>query len=221
MASAVNGRNGPPTPSQPGTPITDDAANGKPAQQSDEDIPPLTHIMPTIFIPLTENLLEPIEPTKDRVERLERMVASLDANERRVRDNIAWTYEREARRHVAAVKETGALSTSDQPRLMGWEEADGHIARMAAKPNPSLNYHLPPEKIAEFKAYDQSRIDVVLPDDLNPHERTSREVLLIANRGVRDLEGYSNYHIKGIKDRLNASLEHEKQAYASFDRPRS
>lgn len=221
MASSFNGRTGSSAPVQPIAPMTVDTTDVKSEHQSEEDIPPLTHIIGTICVPLTEDLLEPIEPAKDRVERLERMVASLDATEKKVRDNIIWTYEREARRHVTAVKKTGALSAPHQPKSMSWEEAEAHVANMAVPAKPNMSYHLPPEKIAEFKAYDQSRPDVPLPDDLGPHERTSREVLTIANRGVRDMEGYSNYHIKGIRDRLNASLEREKQAVASFDRPRS
>lgn len=200
--------------------MTVDSAHGQAEQQSDEDIPPLTHAIATIFVPLTEDLLEPIEPAKDKVERLEQMVASLDANEKKVRDNIVWTYEREARRHLAAVKSTGALSTPHQPELMSWEEAEKHIRNMEAPANPSMVYHLPPEKIAEFKAYDHARPNVPFPDHLGPHGRASREIVLIANREVGDLESYSNYHIKDIRDRLNVSLEREKRASASFDRPR-
>lgn len=222
MKSAVNRRDGSPTPAKPNAPMTLDPANGMHAQQeSQEEIPPLTHIIPTIFVPLTEDLLQPIEPAKDRVERMERMVASLDASEKKVRNNISWTYEREARRHVAAVMRTGALSSPHEPTSMSWEEAEAHVANMLAPANPSLTYHLPPEKIAEFKAYDQSRTDMSLPDTLTPQERISQEVLIIANRGVRDMEAYSNIHVKSIRDRLNASLEKEKRAVESFDKPRS
>lgn len=222
MTSSVNNRNGPPNPAQPDAAMALDPANGEHAKQhSEEDIAPLTHIIPTIFVPLTENLLEPIEPAKDRVERLERMVVSLDAHEKNVRSNIAWTYEREARRHVGEVKRSGVLSSPHEPKLMSWEEAEAHVANMSVPANPSMTYHLSPEKIAEFKAYDQSRADLSLPDHLGPHERTSQEVLVIANRGVRDMEAYSNIHIKGIRDRLNASLEKEKRAVASFDKQRS
>ncbi|ROW06409.1 hypothetical protein VMCG_04405 [Cytospora schulzeri] len=222
MASAVNGRDGPSTPAQPDAPMAIDPTNGKHAQQEpEEDIPPLTHIIPTIFVPLTEDLLQPIEPAKDRVERMERMVASLDASEKKVRNNIAWTYEREARRHVAAMKKTGAFASPHEPTLMSWEEAEAHVANMSVPANPSITYHLPPEKIAEFKAYDQSRADMSLPDNSAPYERISQEVLIIGNRGVTDMEAYSNIHVKGIRDRLNASLEKEKRAVASFDKPRS
>lgn len=221
MASAVNGRDGPPAPAQPNAPMTLNPANGKHAQQEpQEDIPPLTHIIPTIFVPLTEDLLQPIEPAKDTVERMERMMASLEATEKEVRNNISWTHEREARRHVAAVKRTGALSSRHEPSLMSWKEAETHVANMSAPANPSMVYHLPPAKIAEFKAYDQSSADKSLPRTLSPQERISQEVLMIANRGVRDMKAYSNIHIKSIRDRINASLEKEERAVASFDKPR-
>lgn len=182
-------------------------------------MPPLTHVIPTIFVPLpltlTDDLLKPIEPAKDRVERMQRMKASLDANEVKVRDNINWIYEREARRHVMEAQKAGALS---QPRqaapLTTWEEADRHLANIAAPANPSVSYHLPPEKIAEFQRYDQQNAGQLPPDGLSPHERLAREVLAIARRGVRDMEEYSMCHIKGIRDQLDNSIEREKRAHA-------
>lgn len=53
-------------------------------------IPTFGHFIPGIFVPLTQDLLVPIEPAKDRVERLQRMQKSLDANETAVRGNLAW-----------------------------------------------------------------------------------------------------------------------------------
>lgn len=61
------------------------------AEESDkDDIPEFSHILPAIFVPLKQDLLSPIEPAKDRVERLKRMQANLDANETAVRDNLSW-----------------------------------------------------------------------------------------------------------------------------------
>lgn len=181
---------------------------------SDEEIPLLTHVIPTIFVPLTDDLLKPIEPAKDRVERMQRMKTSLDANEAKVRDNINWIYERQARRHVVEAQKAGTLSQPRQMAPFTWEEADRHLANIAAPANPSVTYHLPPEKIAEFQRYDQLNAGQPPPDGLSPHERTAREVLVIAQRGVRDMEQYSTCHIKSIRDQLDNSIEREKRANA-------
>lgn len=74
------------TPVTPVTPI-----DGRPqAEESDiDDVPEFAHTIPAIFVPLKHDLLTPIEPAMDRVERLQRMQANLDANELAVRDNLA------------------------------------------------------------------------------------------------------------------------------------
>lgn len=191
-----------------------DQIGGRPQPLPEDEVPPLTHVIPTIFVPLTDDLLKPIEPAKDRVERMQRMKASLDANEVKVRDNINWIYEREARRHVMEAQKTGVLSQPRQPAPLTWEEADRHLANIAAPANPGVSYHLPAEKIAEFQRYDQQNAGQLPPDGLSPHERLAREVLAIAHRGVRDMEEYSMCHIKAIRDQLDNSIEREKRAHA-------
>lgn len=186
----------------------------QPQPPSEDEIPPLTHVIPTIFVPLTDDLLKPIEPAKDRVERMQRIKTSLDANEAKVRDNINWIHEREARRHIMEAQKAGALSQPRQPAPMTWEEADRHLANITAPANPSVSYHLPPEKIAEFQRYDQQNAGQLPPDSLPPHERLAREVLAIAQRGSRDMEEYSTCHIKPIRDQLDNSIEREKRAHA-------
>lgn len=191
-----------------------DQIRGKPQLLPDDEVPPLSHVIPTIFVPLQDDLLKPIEPAKDRVERMQRMKASLDANEMKVRDNINWIYEREARRHVTEAQKSGVLSQPRQTAPLTWEEADRHLANIAAAPaNPNVSYHLPPEKIAEFQRYDQQNAGQLPPNGLSPHERLAREVLAIAHRGVRDMEEYSVCHIKGIRDQLDNSIAREKRAH--------
>lgn len=188
-----------------------DQIGGKPPPVPRDEVPRLSHVIPTIFVPLQDDLLKPIEPAKDRVGRMQRMKASLDANEMKVRDNINWIYEREARRHVIEAQKSDALSQPRQPAPLTWEEADRHLANIAAPANPGVSYHLPPEKIAEFQHYDQQNAGQLPPDGLSAHERLAREVLAIAHRGVRDMEQYSTCHIKGIRDQLDNSIEREKK----------
>jgi len=53
-----------------------------PAQPDAEEIPQLMSVVPSIFVPLTESILEPREPPKNRIERLERIIQSLDIHEK-------------------------------------------------------------------------------------------------------------------------------------------
>lgn len=81
------------TSKAPITPVTPvQPTNGRMhAGESDkDDIREFRHTIPAIFVPLKQDLLTPIEPAKDRVERLKRMQASLKENEVAVRDNLAW-----------------------------------------------------------------------------------------------------------------------------------
>ncbi|KAK2607508.1 hypothetical protein N8I77_006174 [Diaporthe amygdali] len=214
MASSRKGQPSSPPPAHHDVPMTVDQIGGESQHLPEDEVPALTHVIPTIFVPLKDDLLEPIEPAKDRVERMERMKASLDANELKVRDNINWIYEREARRHIMEAQKTGAFSQPRQTTPLTWEEADRHLANMAVQANPTASYHLPPEKLAEFQNYDRANAGQPPPDSMCPHERTAREVLAIAQRGVRDMESYSMNHIKGIRDQLNKSIEKEKRAHA-------
>lgn len=173
----------------------------------EEDIPPFNHLISAIFVPLKQDLLKPIEPSKDRVERLQRMQASLDANEKAVRDNLAWTCEREARRCLAQAKRTRPLAEPHEPRQISWDEGEKMLANMSARASPSHLGHIPPETLAQFGA----PIEPAIPEHLTPHERTVREVLFVASHGSFQMERYSEDHIKPIRERLNASLEREKK----------
>lgn len=207
------------TPVTPVTPI-----NGRPqAEVSDkDDIPEFAHTIPAIFVPLKRDLLAPIEPAKDRVERLQRMQASLDANELAVRDNLAWMvssrfesynlhnshsdgwqFEREARRRVAYAKKTRDFSEPHRPQVIDWTEGDNLIASLTAPANPGQNYHVRPETLAEWH---QLKIQIVMPGQMPPYEHTVREVLFVANNGSQEIGNYS-VHIDGIREKMKKSLE--------------
>lgn len=173
----------------------------------DETVPPLDNPFPAIFVPLRQDLLASIQPAKSPAERLQRMQASLDANEKAVRDNLAWMCEREARRLVAHARRTRPLEEPREIKVVGWEEADKHVANITAPANPYRSSRMQPEMLRSFGEH----IDTTMPDDLTPHERTVREVLLVASQGAYQMQRYSEGHIQPIRDRLNASIETAKR----------
>lgn len=178
---------------------------------SEENVPPFTHFISAIFVPLKEDLLKPIEPPKDREERLQRMRAGLDANEKAVRENLAWMFEREARRRVAEAKRTRPLSEPHEPSDIDWEEGEKLLANMSQPANPMQTYHISPEKLSQPPYIDP--IAVAFPAGLSPHETTVREVLFVACNGSNQIELYSKGHMKGIRDRLNTSIAREESRW--------
>lgn len=189
-------------PDAPMTPV--EQVNGT----SEENIPPFTHTIPAIFVPLKEDLLKPIEPPKDREERLQRMRTGLDANEKAVRENLAWMFEREARRRVAEAKRTRPLSEPHEPADMTWAEGEQLLATLSQPANPTKTYHIPTELLGQPQ---YTNPIVALPaHKLSPHETTVREALYVASNGSTQIEMYSKEHIKVIRDRLNTSFEREE-----------
>lgn len=181
--------------------------SGEVHSQPDDDIPVFSHPISAIFVPLNEDLLTPVEPPKDRVEFLQRKKASLDANEKAVRDNLAWMFEREARRLVNEAKKTRPLTEPHEPRIITWDEGEKLLASVATPANPEQAYHLPPEVLAQYG----NAVPPTASDQLSPHEKTVHEVLWVASHGSQMMEKYSKFHIRPIRERLSSSLEREKK----------
>ncbi|KAF3765867.1 hypothetical protein M406DRAFT_351196 [Cryphonectria parasitica EP155] len=170
-----------------------DATRDSPPPEEGEDEVAFTHTVPAIFVPLKDDLLQPMRPAENRIEYLQRMRDNLDTNEKAVRENLAFMFEREARRRIAAAKKRleGPLSVPHEPQEIGWDEAEKLFANVEAPANPHLHYHLSPEKLAEY-----SNAPVRVPAGLPPHERTARELLDVAHHGAKQMEAYSNKHVK-------------------------
>lgn len=171
------------------------------------DLPELSTLLPAIFVPLEQDFLKPIEPARDRIDLLQRMQHSLDANEKAVRGNLIWTFEREARRSLNEANRKGSLAVPHKPKEITWNEGDKLLANMAAPANPNQAYHLSLAALEEFRA---SPVNTGL-EHLSSHERVARDMLIVVHKGSQDIEGYSKRHIKEIRDRLSASLGKEKE----------
>lgn len=171
------------------------------------NVPELSTLLPAIFVPLDQDFLEPIEPAKDRIELLQRMQVSLDANEQAVRANLVWMMEREARRRLNQASRNGFLDMASEPKAITWDEGDKLLANMAAPADPKQTYHLPSTMLEGFKMYP---VNTGL-EHLSPREWVTRDMLTVVHNGSNDIEGYSKRHIKEIRDRLNACLDKEKQ----------
>lgn len=174
----------------------------------DEDFPAFNHLISAIFVPLKQDLLTPLEPPEGEVERLRMMRASLDANEKGVRSNLAWMFEREGKRCLAHAKRTRPLAESIEPKAIDWDEGEQLIASLRAPaPPPNRPCHVSEEMLEQHKLPLGSGV----PPDITPHEHTVREVLITARDGSYQMERYSTIHITPIRERLSAKIEEEKK----------
>lgn len=174
----------------------------------DEDVPAFKHLISAIFVPLKQDLLTPPALPKDEVERLQMMRASLDANEKGVRSNLAWMFEREGRRVLAHAKRTRALADPINPRAIDWDEGEELIANLKTPaPPPSRPCHMSKETLEQHS----QPLGPVRAPDLTAHEYTVRQMLVTARDGSYQMERYSTIHIKPIRERLNARLEEENK----------
>ncbi|PSR90518.1 hypothetical protein BD289DRAFT_430690 [Coniella lustricola] len=195
-------------------PDRDQAGDSKPSKTTSgptdtqaEDVPPFTSPFAAIFIPLTDALLEPIEPILDPVERLQKERANLDANEKAVRSNLAFMFEREARRRIAEAKKTQLLSTPHTPQELGSAELSNLVDSLAAPAMPGMTYHLPSDTLARIKRSAAGPPPENPANQVSPHEHTLREVLNVTQIGVDQIEKYSELHVKTIRENLNKRIE--------------
>lgn len=165
-----------------------------------EKIPPLTNIAPSIFVPLRDDILKTDLP-QDRVERLKRILETIDYQKQGVKANLMYMFEREKRRTIQQAAELEAQQGPSQfgPSLPP-DEADEIIANMEAPARPDLNYN-----IRDMPPLDVSR---PIPPAMPLRERTLMELLVMVERGLEELQGYEA-HIVGIKQHYLERLERE------------
>lgn len=165
-----------------------------------ENIPTLTSIVPSIFIPLEDDLLDPFEPPKDRIERLQRILANIDMHERKVIDNVMWMVEREKRRIMMEAKREED-STHPPEAQLGIEPGETNllIQNMRAAPEPSVDYNVVEAQLP--------RHDVV-PPNISHRENTTRQLLHVVEEANRNIQGYRS-HMKVAKDFYRERLQQE------------
>lgn len=166
-----------------------------------EKIPPLINIAPGIFVPFREDLFE-AEPPRDRVERLKRLLTSIDYQREGVKENLVYMFEREKRRLVlqAAEMEQALPPPKVAPGALPPNEVDQIIANMEAPAKPGMDYNI----------RDMSQIDlsVAIPPDASLRDRTVIELLYMVERALWDLRGYEG-HMRSIREAYVRRLEQE------------
>jgi hypothetical protein len=167
--------------------------------KASEKIPVLSNIAPSIFVPLQDDFLA-IEPPRDRIERLKRILQTIDYQKEGVKENLLYMFEREKKRIVleAAEIEKAQGLPSIKPGLAP-NEIDDIIANMEAPALPGRDYNV----------RDIPRPgSMMLPPNASLRDKTVMQLLIMAEHGLGELEGFEK-HMTGIKDRYLVCLEQE------------
>ncbi|KAL2017800.1 hypothetical protein VTK56DRAFT_1663 [Thermocarpiscus australiensis] len=164
-----------------------------------ERIPPLLNISPSIFVPLREDILNSELP-RDRVERLKRILKTIDYQREGVKENILYMVEREKKRIMLWAAETEQEAGPPKIRAgLPPDEVDEVISNMEAPAEPGKDYNYP---------YNRRPSTPPGPDNVSLREQTVLDLLDVVKGGVRDLEGYEK-HMAGIRQYYVDCLERE------------
>lgn len=165
-------------------------------------IPPLTTIVPSIFVPLEEDLTQPIDLPRDRVERLKWILDTIESQRTGVLENMLYLIERERDRILAeALENEVATGPPDTRKGLPPDEVDWVISNMEAPHQPDLNYNiqdLPPRTLG-----------VQVPG-LSNREQAVWQLLELVERAVSETRGYDK-HMGDIRAYYLGMLEKEKQ----------
>jgi hypothetical protein len=166
-----------------------------------EQIPPLTDISASIFVPLQDDDIANFEAPRDRVERLKRILKTVDYHREGVKENLLYMFEREKRRIVqqAAEIEKAQGPPKAMPGLSP-NEVDEVIANMAAPAKPNMDY--------DIRNMLKVNVDTVLPPNATIRDKTVMDLLIMVEKGLVELEGFEKY-MDGIKGDYLARLERE------------
>lgn len=143
----------------------------------------MTNIAPSIFVPLEIDITQPIEPARDRAEKLQRILAAAEGRRKGVTENIIYMTERE----MARIRQEGRTYEAIHgppagPRpSMTEKEVDDMMANIAADAPPG-------KSLARVNLAD---IEIKFPEQMSQREAVAAELLNAVEQSTQNLEGYS------------------------------
>ncbi|KAK3320819.1 hypothetical protein B0T19DRAFT_249566 [Cercophora scortea] len=198
----------PPPPPPPPAWASRPGGGGPPAAAREpkpsELIPPLTNLAPIIFVPFREDITaKRSDAPRDRIERLRRILQSIDFQTQGAKENLLFLFEREKTRIILEAQEReqewfpngGVKAGGAHP-----DEADRIIGYMEAPALPGTDYNI--RNMAEL---DRNRM---IPPDLSVRDRAVEELMTLAEGAVQQLEGYEG-NMRDIKKLYLERLDRE------------
>jgi hypothetical protein len=174
---------------------------------SQHPIPQLQSVAPSIFVPITTDLLAPFEPPRSRVERLRAILANLDEHHTAVGANLDALFDYERARIIHESRDTSQqqkLGEGEGPASITNEEADRMIASMEAQPDPNM-----PAALAAFP----EAVELDQQRELTPSEVAAKEISRLLIRFSMDIKGF-NAHVRKTRAFYEQALERELQIEA-------
>lgn len=176
-------------------------------QKSAEKIAPLSSIAPSIFVPLRDDIFT-AEPPRDRIERLKRILQTIDYQRVGIKENLLYMFEREKRRIVLEAAEIE--QQQGPPKItpgLAPNEVDEIIANMESPAEPGKDYN-----VRDMPNWLQA---TPVPPDAPLRDQTVMQLLNMVERAVSDLEGFDR-HMDGIQKRYLDCLEQETARFAGI-----
>jgi hypothetical protein len=190
------------------------------SQQSASDpaeelpLPKLTHIDPVIFVLAEEDFTRPVQPARDRVERVERILKSIDWYHQAIRANFHHLVRHEKRR---VEQSTAAYEYQCEPigkveAGVGIEELRAMVTAINAPVDPEMDYNVD-ATADDLRMWEQFQGE----DEPFTKRNGLRQMGWIAEQGVHHIDGFNN-HMTALRGKWQAILEREERAIEGFAR---
>ena len=180
---------------------TDEAATRESSPPA-ERIPPLTNFVPSLFVPLEDDITQPGDIPRTRVERLKRIIETIDSQRAGVRENMMYLFERERDRiRIDAWEQELAEGEPESRAGLPPDEVDWMIGNMEAPHQPDLDYNIrdmPPRATGRQ-----------VPG-MTPREKTADRLFDLVEQAVAETQGYDK-HMGDIRNYYVSMLDRERK----------
>lgn len=178
---------------------------------AEEPIPRMKNIAPCIFVPLETDITKPKDPPRDRAEKIERLIASLEARRPSVLENIAFMAEHERLSSLQFGRQTEAspgLPHGPGPSLPP-DEVDWIMGNMAAPAPKDRDLSIKDE--ADLYQRLHGTLSGMPPEaQLTTREIVARDLLQTVQKAAHTAKGYNDEVDKRVKH-YTELLEKEKK----------
>jgi len=201
-------------------PTSPSPANVQPQTQpsvlAEEPIPRMKSIAPCIFVPLEIDITKPREPPRNRIEKLERLIAAMEAQRPGVLENLVHMAEHERLSIMQFGRQTEAMygiPAGPGPSLPP-EEVDWIMGNMSA-PAPANRDDLNIKHEDDLlKLLERTAAAMPPPGgEVSLREMVAKDLADTVNQAALNMRGYGNEVAKRVHD-YSQKLEKEKRVLA-------
>ncbi|EAA27951.1 hypothetical protein GE21DRAFT_3258 [Neurospora crassa] len=185
-----------------------------PTLRPSQQIPVLTNVAPSMFVPLRKDDVEP--PSEDdepsqRIARLKRIIETIDYHTAAVKENYIWMFEREMRRFSldAAEREEEFKLRDLHPPGPAETEIDAVFASMERPAPEGIDYN-DPNNPFNVKHLPELNPQEFMPRDVSLREKAMMDILTVVEAGKNEIEAYQN-HMKGLRSTYVELLGKEQE----------